>query len=65
MSLVFNLVDRFFLSNITMIFSYLFFGNLIDNTGDYRNLITYCNLALASFYMLYGVIILIDNRRDE
>lgn len=54
--------NRYLLSNLANVFSLLLVGNCIDNITDHKALVTVCNLSLAAVYLLFGAMVLIDDK---
>ncbi len=54
------LVDRYLLTGMTVAVSMALFGNIVDNTEDHKNLVTKCNILLATLYTIYGSLLLFD-----
>jgi len=57
-------MSDYFISNSTMIVSFILFGNIIDNTADHKIFITVSNFAIGVIYIVYGLIDLFIIKND-
>ena len=49
-------LNRYVVNNLTIMFTFLFFGNILDNTINHKHLNTTCTLVLATFLTFFGAI---------
>jgi hypothetical protein len=57
-------MSDYFISNSTMIVSFILFGNIIDNTVDHKIFITVSNFTIGVIYIVYGLIDLFITKND-
>jgi hypothetical protein len=57
-------MSDYFISNSTMIVSFILFGNIIDNTVDHKIFITVSNFTIGFIYIVYGLIDLFITKND-
>ncbi len=49
-------LNSYVVNNLTIMFTYLFFGNILDNTINHKHLNTTCTFVLATFLTFFGAI---------
>jgi len=50
----------FYIFQLTVVTSFLFFGNIIDNTTNHKQLVMLCDFLLGTVYMIYGVLFVLS-----
>ena len=53
-------LNSYVVNNLTIMFTFLLFGNILDNTINHKHLNTNCTLVLATLLTIFGAISFAD-----